>query len=410
MSSFALHPVSDVDDPPTLEPPDDEPAFPLGFDPLYGPLFDDEPSDDSADDPHDAAVAELSRGDEPFWGDGPASRNPAWAGMRYTDYAFEADLQRFCRSAALSRVARDYEGVAAARTLLEFARGTGDDELLRWGPSRVSAFLRGGDPQGNRRSVPDRENLLRVLRALIHYGHEGLGVDPAWSMLALAAVEAGADPYLHEPPYDPAYLQRDRLAALERLVGGADALAALDDTPLAQIDPTHPVHPPAGQPLVPVLPAALRARVDELLALTSGFADEHLDPEFATACATFVHRLAAEAPVALFRRDPTMTAAGVVWIVGRGNGLMQPHDAMHGRHVAEHFGVARGSYGRMHYLARDIGCALVGGAGSGLALVIPDPAMQLAATRTAILRARDELTAECRHAAARDGQCSDTEG
>lgn len=414
MSSFALHPVPTFDDLPAPEPPDE-------------PRYDRPPA--RADEP---ATDEL-----PCWGDTPVSRSPSWGGgtLRYAGFALEADLQRFCRSAALSRVARDYEGVAAARTLLEFAQRSGDDEILRWGPTRVQAFLRGGDPQGSRRSVSDRERLLRVLRALIHYGHESLGVDPAWSMLALAAIEAGADHYLHEPPYDPAHLQRARLAALAQLVGGSEALAALDDTPLAAIDTAaggayRPVdasdiadigdasdigdtvgttgnddpgdngHLDTGSSEAgsaePLVPAALVARADEIVTLTEGFADAHLGLEFAAACAALVRRVTTEAPVALFRRDPRMTAAGIVWIVGRGNGLMQPQDDVHGLHVARHFGVERGSYGRMHYLARDVGRALVDGGETGLALVIPDPAMQLAATRRAIIRARDELAAECR--------------
>ena len=360
MSPFALHPVPDLDVLAPSASPDQPPEMPpQPLDELFfdGPL-DEEPGWARSTGPHG----------------GLASAN--------AQFAFEADLQFFCRSTALHRTARGYEGVSAARTLLEFARHHGEDEILRWGPSRVSAFLRYGDPMRGRRSMAGREGMLRVLRALVHFAHEEVGVDAAWGMLSLAAIEADADDYLCATAYEPVIHRRPPLEDLRALVGGGDALAALDDSPLTPVD---------AIPDDVAVPAALRARVEEVLTLTGGFAQAHLGPEFAIACCALVRRLATDAPVALFRRDPTMTAAGIVWLIGRGNGMLQPEDDLCGVDVSTHFDLPRGAYGRMHFLVREVGCGLRGGLLVGLPLVLPDPAMQLASTRRAILRVRDAL-------------------
>lgn len=377
MSTFALHPVPCFDDLPPAEPPDE--PFDAAFDTPFDAAFDaalGEPSDGPFDRPPD---------EEFGWGDAPSNQAGAFGVGGGSDVAFESDLQFFCRSAALHRAAGGYEGFAAARTLLEFARGHGDDEVLRWGPDRVSAFLRHRDPQGGHRSAADRERMLSVLRALVHFAHERLGVDPAWSMLALAAIEADADDYRCAAAREPVILQRSPLDDLADLVGGVEALATLESAPLVPFD---------AVPADASVPAALRTRVEEILGLTDRFAQAHFGVEFAIACHALVGRLVSTAPVALFRRDPTLTAAGIVWLVGRGNGLLQPEDAVRGVDVAAHFDVARGAYGRMHFLVRDVGCGLRDGGSVGLPLVIPDPAMQLASTRQAILWVRDKLSAD----------------
>lgn len=103
---------------------------------------------------------------------------------------------------------------------------------------------------------------------------------------------------------------------LETEVGGAQALAALDEDPL-----------PAEELALERLPQDVHERaleVDEALtAALAGLADPHLDAEFLTACRRFFARAVETAPAVLRRRARAdTTAAAVAWTVGRANLLV----------------------------------------------------------------------------------------
>ena len=77
------------------------------------------------------------------------------------------------------------------------------------------------------------------------------------------------------------------------------------------------------------IPAALRHRAREILAITDQACTHHLDGEYAQACRQLVARLARKRPSPLTRGDTRIWAAGAIYAVGQINFLFdrsqQPH-------------------------------------------------------------------------------------
>ena len=77
------------------------------------------------------------------------------------------------------------------------------------------------------------------------------------------------------------------------------------------------------------IPAALRGRAREILAITDEACTQHLDSEYAHACRRLVGRLARKRPSPLTRGDTRIWAAGAIYAVGQINFLFdrsqQPH-------------------------------------------------------------------------------------
>ncbi len=77
------------------------------------------------------------------------------------------------------------------------------------------------------------------------------------------------------------------------------------------------------------IPAALRDRAREILAITNQACTEHLDDEYAHVCRQLVGRLARKRPSPLTRGDTRIWAAGAIYAVGQFNFLFdrsqQPH-------------------------------------------------------------------------------------
>ena len=77
------------------------------------------------------------------------------------------------------------------------------------------------------------------------------------------------------------------------------------------------------------IPAALRGRAREILAITDEACTQHLDDEYAHACRQLVGRLARKRPSPLTRGDTRIWAASAIYAVGQINFLFdrsqQPH-------------------------------------------------------------------------------------
>ena len=91
------------------------------------------------------------------------------------------------------------------------------------------------------------------------------------------------------------------------------------------------------------VPAGLRPRVSEILAITDEVCAAHLDVEYGQLCRVLVARLARKRPSPLVRGDTRIWAAGAIYSVGRVNFLFdrsqQPH--LSADRLARHAGVVK---------------------------------------------------------------------
>lgn len=91
------------------------------------------------------------------------------------------------------------------------------------------------------------------------------------------------------------------------------------------------------------VPAGLRPRVSEILAVTDEVCGAHLDGEYGRLCRVLVARLARKRPSPLARGDTRIWAAGAIYTVGRVNFLFdrsqQPH--LSADQLADHAGVVK---------------------------------------------------------------------
>lgn len=112
--------------------------------------------------------------------------------------------------------------------------------------------------------------------------------------------------------------EEQRLAELEELVGGVEALARLTIEPLPEelLDPE-------------TLPSELRSVVAEVLRQCDEVAGQWFDTEARTALHRLVTVTAAARPAAVGHADVDRTAASLTWMVGRGNGFVGPRYGVH---------------------------------------------------------------------------------
>ncbi len=91
------------------------------------------------------------------------------------------------------------------------------------------------------------------------------------------------------------------------------------------------------------IPAELRPRVSEVLAITDEVCAAHLDAEYSELCRVLIGRLARKRPSPLARDDTRIWAAGAIYAVGRVNFLFdrsqQPH--LSADELAHHVGVVK---------------------------------------------------------------------
>ncbi len=124
------------------------------------------------------------------------------------------------------------------------------------------------------------------------------------------------------------------LGFFERAVGGADALDALDDTPL----PDEPFDWSG-------IPDDVHDRVTEVLALGDRCCDDLLDGEFRTSARRMLARIAVNGPEVFRRRGRADTAAAAIcWSVCRANHAFdQRRGGLTQKALLSHFGLQNGS-------------------------------------------------------------------
>lgn len=223
-------------------------------------------------------------------------------------------------------------------SLLLFGTDYGPGDPLRWSPVAVEILLVDWIPRKIAADATDLTKAPNLLRAFIRFCHHERGVRSGLTTDTLAAVdvcEPGYQQAIASPrPPGPAALlaamgalqpegpwsapeaelpdvNEIMLDSLRNAVGGEEALAKLDETPL-------PDEPFWWDPI----PADIRERVSEILGLLDRCCDERLDVEYCTACRRLLGRTAAADPEIFRRRGRAATAAAAIcWIIGKANDL-----------------------------------------------------------------------------------------
>jgi hypothetical protein len=104
------------------------------------------------------------------------------------------------------------------------------------------------------------------------------------------------------------------------------------------------------------VPRALRAKVDEIFAVTDRFCGEHLDAEYAALCRALVAKLARKRPSPLQRGDLRIWAAGAIYAVGANNFLFDPGETPHlsAERLSEVLGVPKSTMAGKAKRIRDV--------------------------------------------------------
>ena len=169
--------------------------------------------------------------------------------------------------------------------------------------------------------------------------------------------------------------------ALTTAVGGKDALAALDATPL----PDEPFSW-AG------VPDGVHERVGEVLTLVDRCCGALLDVECRTACRRFLNTVAVAEPAVFGRRGKAATAAvALIWCVGQANALFgapRSGGRLRVKDLAAHLGVSAGNLAsRSEPMLRAVGFD----PGRPGPIHLGSPRYLIAARRAEILALRDDL-------------------
>jgi hypothetical protein len=242
------------------------------------------------------------------------------------------------------------------RLLFDLVSNDTGGDPLRWSAVNVEILLaqlvpiKVMAPDDGLAVVPD------LLRAIIPFAHARRGVTAESTVEALESVDE------FEPVYRELIGSEDRAAVLEALrgladpegfmldelaslVGGREALEALDDEPL----PDEPFDWDR-------VPDDVRERVGEIVALCDDVADRLLDVEHRTAMRRFLARVAAGDP-AIFRRRGAANrgAAAVAWAVCRANDSVGPYHGLEVGELLEAFGTNGSASQRAEPMLRVLG-------------------------------------------------------
>ncbi|MCW2851747.1 MAG: hypothetical protein JWM84_1411 [Nocardioides sp.] len=267
---------------------------------------------------------------------------PDWEPM--PDHEQAAILDSFLRSPHGAPYADSEAHLRLLDDLMWFGTGYGTCDPLRWTPVNVEVLLVDWFP---RKVVADVEVLTLLpdlLRALVRYAHEARAILPGDRAATLASIGRWESEYQRlirtDRPQGPAALARALLendfdldALIERdlldQVGGEEALDRLDDRPL----PDEPFDP-AG------IPADIRPKILEMVALCDASADELFDDEHRTANRRLVRLLATSAPEYFRGRAAADTsAAAVAWMVARANDSLSSYGPVTAADLLATFGV-----------------------------------------------------------------------
>lgn len=244
-------------------------------------------------------------------------------------------------------------------TMIWFGCDYGPGDPLRWSPVAIEILLGDWIPRKIAADVAYLAKAPALLRRFVEFCHRERGIRPTLTAQTLAAIDDWEPDYQATiraprpqgpeallvamgaldpdgpwpmPGAEPLEFEEIMLDALRRAVGGADALAALDDAPL-------PDEPFAWDGIA----ADIQDRVAEILALCDSCCDELLDVEHRTACRRLLARAATGDPPTFRRKARADTAAAAVcWIIGKANELFTPSGGMLVKDLMSHFGLQQG--------------------------------------------------------------------
>ena len=256
---------------------------------------------------------------------------------------------------------------AALALICANTRGQSHHAVLSWTPDRVEDLLLGTLLRSY--LVGDRlaRRIPTVMSAFAEWGLRRTGAGSGQVATVRAAIEACRSDYLAvatsqqaatlrfavqayayllgdpvgmvpviDPPHDSDWSDYV-LDHLAEMVGGRDALLALDTQPLPEeeLDWT-------------AVPEDIREPVTEVLSLLDRFATEHGDVELRTVQRRFLSAVVAGDPDIFRRRGTTASAAAVIaWLVGRANGVIASGRAsMTAGDLWSYFGLKSGASSR----------------------------------------------------------------
>jgi Domain of unknown function (DUF6398) len=289
--------------------------------------------------------------------------------------------------------------------LLWFGTDYGPGDPLNWSPTRVEILLLDWIP---RKIVAPAELLATgpdLLRAFIRFSHRERGIRAALTAETVAAVDEFEPEYqqlvrsprpqgpmallaamglpVGDPDDELIELREVVLGGLARVVGGDEALSALDDAAL-----------PVEEFVWDGIAADVQDRVGEVLGLVDDCCDALLDAEFRTAGRRLLARVATGDPDLFRRRGRADTAAAAIcWVIGNANELFNPRSVPHllAKTLIAHFGLAPATVTqRSKAILRAAGAPPTEQTG---AVELGSPGYLVAARRARIIADRDHFRA-----------------
>lgn len=283
---------------------------------------------------------------------------PSW-----TDRRRDTLVRQFLADPLGAELTRE-EDSSIADDLVWFRTDYGFGDPLAWSPAAVEILMLDWYP---RKIMADQEYLRRmptVLRAFVEFAHTKAGLPAGLTLPTLAAIDQFEPQYRAQnddrnrrgtagpfsgldlkdfgldlgalgldldafdlgDPLDTPELRQQRLAAS---VGGAEALAGLDDDPL----PDEPFD--SGS-----IPANIQPTVTEVLSHCDACCDAMLDVEHRTAVRRLLHDVAlAKSGSFSGRSSPVTAAAALCWLVARANDDARSPELVPTSDLLAHFGL-----------------------------------------------------------------------
>ncbi len=314
------------------------------------------------------------------------------------------------------RALDDDDGRGLFESILWFGCDYGPRDPYHWSPASVGILLTDWIPRKIVAPVDSLRQAPGVLRAVILWAHEQRGIPGRWTREALAAVDEWEPEYqrlIRTPrPQGPLALlaamgamdadevwdmplgavsEQDRL---EAAVGGAEVLAGLSASPL----PDEPFDWTG-------IPDDTKDTVSGLLALLDGYCDAELDVEYRTACRRLLARAAAGDP-AVFRRSFRLgvTAAGIVWVIGKANDAFAAGRGWQVKDLAAAFGLPTSSAlsSRGYVMMEAAGITLELSAELHTDLLLGTPELLVSGRRLALVQRRDRSAQAAQRLTGRD--------
>ncbi len=320
----------------------------------------------------------------------------------WDDEARAAMTEAFFASAH-GRALDDDDGRGLLESILWFGCDYGPSDPYHWSPVSVEILLTDWMPRKIVAPVDFLRQAPGVVRAFILWAHEERGIPRRWTSETLAAVDEWEPEYQRlirtARPQGPLALlaamgamdadevwdmpfgvmpEEDRL---EAAVGGAEVLAGLSTSPL----PDEPFDWTG-------VPDDTKDTVAGLVELVDGYCDAELDVEHRTACRRLLARAAGGDP-AVFRRSFRLeiTAAGIVWVIGKANDAFAPGRGRQVKDVAAAFGLPTSSAlsSRGYVMMEAAGIPLELNAEMYADLLLGTPELLVSRRRLAIAQRRD---------------------